>query len=88
NKGKNLNKKEINDAFEDMDDQTEARLKSRYYTTNEDKLEQINSKLQNVLLPFVKYKSLVYEKQALEVPKNLESIETVTGLYNLCLYVT
>ncbi|CAF1086129.1 unnamed protein product [Brachionus calyciflorus] len=60
------------------DDELDLIKVARYYTTNEEKIDQINSQLSNVALSLLKYRSLVFEKNALEQPKSSkETIEKV-----------
>ncbi|CAF0950111.1 unnamed protein product [Brachionus calyciflorus] len=73
---------EINIEDSDMshhnDDEQDLIKVARYYTTNEEKIDQINSQLSNVALSDLKYRSLVFEKKALEQPKSSkETVEKV-----------
>ncbi|CAF0719497.1 unnamed protein product [Brachionus calyciflorus] len=63
------------------DDEQDLIKVARYYTTNEEKIDQINSQLSNVALSDLKYRSLVFEKKALEQPKSSKVECSVCGKY-------
>ncbi|CAF0980374.1 unnamed protein product, partial [Brachionus calyciflorus] len=61
------------DEDEDKPQQDNERHRVRYFTTHDDKIQKINTEIAKVKLDSVKFKSLVYEKEAIEKPKWNES---------------